>query len=182
MKGIIFNLFEDFVTENFGLEVWGDVLETANPQSGKVFIAPKTYPDEDFLSLVSATVQIKDIDLSITVKSFGKFAFDKLANRYKEFLTPHKSAKEFLLSMNSVIHVEIKKLFEGSEPPEFTYEDTAENKLTMHYSSKRKLCVLMEGFLEGVADYYGIRINYNQRRCMHKGDKECIFDLEFMQT
>jgi predicted hydrocarbon binding protein len=182
MKGIIFNLFEDFVTENFGLEVWSDVLETANPQSGKVFIAPKTYPDEDFLSLVSATVQIKDIDLSITVKSFGKFALDKLANRYEEFLTPHKSAKEFLLSMNSVIHVEIKKLFEGSEPPEFTYEDTAENKLTMHYSSKRKLCVLMEGFLEGVADYYGIRINYNQRRCMHKGDKECIFDLEFMQT
>jgi hypothetical protein len=179
MKGIVFNIFEDFITENFGIETWNEVLEKAELRSGKIFVAPASYPDDDFLSLVTTAVDLKGLDLSEAVRMFGRYTFGKLAERYSELVSPYRTAKDFLLKVDSIIHVEVKKLFSDAEPPSFTYEDPAKDRLIMHYNSRRRLCLFMEGLLEGVAEHFKTRIDYRQVKCMNRNDSECIFDMKF---
>ena len=51
MKGVVFNLFEGFIEENFGYEFWDKVLVAAECENN-VYVGPKTYADTEFLNLV----------------------------------------------------------------------------------------------------------------------------------
>ena len=40
MKGVIFNLFEEFVCESFGDEVWEEILDSAELKTQEPFVGP----------------------------------------------------------------------------------------------------------------------------------------------
>ncbi len=179
MKGIVFNLLEDFVTDSFGLAVWEDTLKKAKPSSGNIFVAPKTYPDTDFLALVTTAVEENKLDLGETVRAFGVYSIGQLIERYPNLIEPYKTAKDFICSVDSLIHMEVKKLFSESQPPRLAYKELGPNQLQIEYHSARKLCVFMEGMLAGVAKHYGVEINVKQLECSHQGAPYCLFQLDF---
>lgn len=49
----------------------------------------------------------------------------------------------------------------------------------MGYESKRRLCALAQGFVEGAAAHYGEAVEFEHRQCMHDGDSKCLFHLSF---
>ena len=55
---------------------------------------------------------------------------------------------------------------EGATPPNLYYEDVDGDldKLIIRHESKRGLCMLMEGLLDGVAEFSGMEITYEQTR------------------
>lgn len=179
MKGIVFNLLEDFITEKAGAEKYEEILSSCELKTKEPFVGPGSYPDEDLLEIVGKTVQAMGITLPEALRAFGRFCFPKLAEKFPFFVTPYKHPKPFLMTVETVIHVEVKKLYKDAEPPTFSYEEPSPDILIMRYRSKRKLCFLMEGLLEGVADYYRSPIRQRQKRCMIEGAEECDFELTF---
>ncbi|MFQ5586426.1 MAG: heme NO-binding domain-containing protein, partial [Thermodesulfobacteriota bacterium] len=58
-------------------------------------------------------------------------------------------------------------------------EEPSADRLIITYKSRRKLCLFMEGLIDGVADYYSSPITYEQRICMLDGGEVCEFDLAY---
>jgi len=131
------------------------------------------------MAIVGKTIEVMGISVPEALYAFGRFCFPKLAEKYPLFVEPHNHPKPFLKTIESVIHVEVKKLFEDAEPPGFIYDDPAADRLIIKYRSKRKLCKFMEGLIDGVADYYKSPIQYKQRVCALDGGDVCEFELTF---
>lgn len=179
MKGIIFNLLEQFITETAGEEIYQTILDRCSLQTREPFVGPGTYPDEDLTALVKSTVTVLGISPPEALRRFGKFAFPKLAEHFPDFVSPHRHPKEFLKTVDSIIHVEVRKLYENAKVPSFLYRDPAPDRLVIEYRSDRRLCHFMEGLIEGVADHFRSPVGYRQTRCMLRGDEVCEFDLCF---
>lgn len=179
MKGMIFNIFEDFICENWSVELYEEIFSRCPLKTKEPFVGPKTYPDVDFIAILKKTCEILEVDVEEGLRAFGKFAFIKLQQKYPYLINDEAGARNFLLTLDSVIHAEIKKIYPEAELPGFSYQDLSESQLIMIYKSKKQLCSLVEGLLEGVADYFDTEIKVCQNKCVKKGDSECEFDLHF---
>lgn len=177
MKGIIFNLLEDVVGNGFGPAAWDTLLEKAKLDAAYTSLG--SYPDEELLRLVSAASEVLQKPVEDVLRWFGVAAIPLLFQRYPSFFTPHQDTRSFLLTLNDIIHPEVRKLYPGADVPDFTYELTSagHDRLTMIYRSKRRLCMLAEGFIQGSAAHYGEAVGIDQRECMHRGDSRCVFDI-----
>jgi hypothetical protein len=82
------------------------------------------------------------------------------------------------LSLNDVIHAEVRKLYPGAEVPVFGFElpqvTGSGESVVIHYRSKRKLCPLAEGFIAGAADHFRQPVSISQQSCMLDGADECV--------
>ena len=179
MKGMIFNLLEDLIDEKFGEEIMEEIYAQAKLSDGAPpFVGPETYPDSDLFAIVTLLSEKTDLPIETLVYEFGKYLFPILANKYPVFLENMNSPIEFLKTVNDVIHLEVKKLFEAANPPKIIIEQIDSNRAVLHYSSERKLCKLVEGLLDGVGDYFGQKISYSHQQCMQDSTHECILNIE----
>jgi len=179
MKGIVFNLFEEFITEELGEEMFEEILERSQLITKEPFVGPGSYPDEDLTALAGKAVELMGISPAEAFRGFGRFCFPRLAEKYPGFVDPHDHPKPFLMSIDSVVHVEVKKLYKDAETPSFEYEEPAGGSLIIIYRSGRKLCSFMEGLISGVGYYYKSGIRCKQSSCMLEGAESCRFELEF---
>lgn len=178
MKGVIFNVLEDFVDEQFGEGVFDSLVEAALPDSDGVFVGPGTYPDEELFAIVGKALEVKGLELEPVLKSFGHYLFGKLAEKYPVFVEPYNHPKDFIKTVHGVIHVEVKKLFPEAETPNFKYSNDKEDFLTLTYESKRNLFPLAEGLISGAGDFFKspIQITYQE---VNPDENYCVFDLQF---
>ena len=184
MKGVIFVIFEDFVTETWGAETFEDLLDACPPAAREPFVSPRTYPDELIVTMLTVACEKLSVTPAEALRAFGKFAFGGLTKRYPAFLEGVEHPRQLLLAVHDIIHVEVKKLMEGATPPNLYYEDVDgdPDRLIIHYESERGLCMLMEGLLDGVADHFGVGIQYEQTSCTHRGDPRCTFEIQFQHA
>ncbi len=180
MKGIIFNLLEEVVRRDYGEETWERLLEAA--QLDGSYSALGNYPDEHILKLVTAASAALNTPADAIVRWFGRNALPLLAERYPEFFAPHRSTRTFLLTLNDIIHTEVRKLYPGADVPVFDYDTSSREVLQMGYRSPRKLCALAEGFIEAAAAHYGEEVTLEQTTCMMRGDERCLFRMSFKKS
>jgi Haem-NO-binding len=176
MKGVVFNLLERVVSEKYGEEAWDTLLE-ATGQEG-AYTAVGSYPDEEFLSLVGAASTELEIPADDLVRWFGKSSLPLLRERYPTFFG-HDSTRSFILTLNDVIHPEVRKLFPGADVPDFDFESPGDGKLVLGYRSARKLCSFAEGLIEGAAEFFGEEVRMEQPQCMKRGDEKCLIVCSF---
>lgn len=175
MRGLIFNHLADMVEEQFGLETWDAILDESGQEG--VYVAAENYPTEALVSLVAAAHKLSGIPVNDLVKAFGEYMFPKFIASNPQFVTPEMTLKEFLLSVDRTIHVEVRKLHPDANLPQFSYKDENDNELTMYYNSERKLCHLAEGLIAGAAKYFNTSYTLDHPECMHDGAKECTLHL-----
>src|ERR1051325_300856 len=152
MKGIIFNLLEDVVTAELGVETWERLLTAAGVDGA--FTSLGNYPDEDLFKLVGAASSALKQPPAQIVRWFGAKAVPLLAVKYPAFFAKHQSTRTFLLTLNSIIHPEVRKLYPGADVPDFEFDSSSPDLLVMGYRSKRRLCALAEGLIEGAATHF----------------------------
>jgi hypothetical protein len=180
MKGIIFNELEAMVTEVLGADAWDTLItQTALETKDGVFVGPKTYPDADLFALVGTASKVTGKPAAELVTMFGRFLFPALAKKYPMFIKPGMTAKSFLLSVDKVIHVEVRKLHSDTVLPVLRYEDPAPDRLVVLYQSPRKLCDLAVGLIDGVGTYFKQSISQEHPRCMNRGDDACRIECAF---
>ncbi len=183
MKGIIFNLLEAYLTSIIGEGGFEQIvrqcaLKTTDPM---LMVAPGTYPDADFLEIVQAAAGELQVPEAEFFRNFGRYAIPRMAERYPNFFTPFTSPKDFLKFIGMVHLVEVKKIFLDAEVPDFSFQDIGTDEIILRYSSRRRLCHMVEGLIEGLAVYYKVRVRYLQPRCLMKGDEVCEFHIRFYE-
>jgi hypothetical protein len=177
MKGIIFNLLEQVVTNAYGEDTWDDLLAEAELEG--VYTSLGSYPDENLRALVAlAAHRLGKTQLEV-LRWFGQQAMPLLYARYPEFFDAQPSLRPFLLSVNTMIHPEVLKIYPGASVPMFDFRDASDGGLLMGYRSPRRLCAMLQGFTEGSAKHFGEPIVFEHRSCMLHGDESCLCHISF---
>jgi hypothetical protein len=177
MKGVIFNLAEQVVSDSFGADAWDDILDRAGLDGAYTSLG--SYPDGDLAALVTASAARLGVAPEVVVRTIGEGAMPLLAQRYPEFFSPHASTRPFLLTLNDIIHPEVRKLYPGADVPEFGFEVQGDDVLLLQYRSQRRLCALAEGFITGAARLYGESVRLTQPECMLEGAQACVISCVF---
>ena len=180
VKGIVFNLLEQVVTEEHGEDAWDQILDSAGLEGA--FTAVGSYPDEQFMALVAAACDRFELEQDDLVRWFGKQAMPLFAARYPSFFEGHESTRSFVLTLNAVIHPEVRKLFPGADVPNFHFATPDEKTIELGYVSPRKLCSFAEGLVEGAAAHFGETVTMRQTSCMKRGDDSCLLVCSFAPT
>ena len=177
MKGIVFNLLEEVVRREHGENVWDLLLDKAGASGSYTSLG--NYSDDEMAALVSAAAGALGQPASEVLRWFGREAMKELAAKYPVFFAPHTSSRSFVLSVNKIIHPEVRKLYTGATCPFFQFREGDDGLLSMTYRSPRKLCYLAEGFVEGAAAHYGDCVDFQHAMCLHRGDDRCVFEIRW---
>lgn len=175
MKGIVFNLFEQVVVAEHGEAAWDELLDAARLDG--TYTSLGSYADDEMMRLVGAAATSFGLEPNDVLRWFGRRSMVLLAHSYPHFFRPHRTTIPFVLSVNSIIHPEVRKLYAGAQCPIFDFEETADGTLLMGYHSERRLCALAHGFIEGAGDYYGEAVDVDHRLCVQRGDSHCLMAI-----
>lgn len=171
MKGIVMNLLAEMVETQLGIDEWNQVLDAAD-ESG-IFTATAIYEDARLLQLVSILSERNHIAVDDLVFSFGQFMFPAFYARYPNLIDHHDNMLDFLESLDSVIHVEVVKLYPGAITPGFKPDRQNANRLFLKDESKRNLCRLAEGLIDGAAQHFSHQYRLTHSPCLHEGADHC---------
>jgi hypothetical protein len=175
VKGIIFNLVEEVVTNDHGPDAWDDILASAGVEGA--YTAVGSYSDDELLAIVSAAAATTGLSEDDVMRHVGRHAIPQLAQRYPEFFSIHRGLRTFLPTLNSVIHPEVRKLYPGAQPPHFAITEDPEGGILMEYHSQRSMCHLAEGLVLGTADHYRQTVEVTQVRCTRDGAARCLLRI-----
>jgi hypothetical protein len=175
MKGVVFNLLEQVVSEEAGEAAWEKAIADAAVDGAYTSLG--TYDHSELDALVSSLSQQLDLESDEAVEWFGTKALPKLAELYPELFESHASTLPFLATLNDIIHPEVRKLYPGADVPVFDYRVIESDRLLMGYRSQRGLCFFGQGLIEGAGAHYGEDLNVAQTTCEKRGDAECVFEV-----
>lgn len=177
MKGIVFNLLEDVVVQQLGQDVWENLLDKVD--AGGAYTSLGNYSDAELVSLVGAAAATLGKTPAEVLRWFGQSAMPLLAIRYPSLFAPYQSSRDFVLSVNSIIHPEVRKLYAGASCPFFHFRPGENGSMLMAYHSQRKLCALAHGFIEGAATHYHDSVDVHHHECMTNGDEKCLIEIKW---
>jgi len=180
MKGIIFDLLEQVVEAQYGQDTWDQLLATSGLDGA--YTAVGSYPDEELFALVDSATKALSIERDDLLRWFGASAIPLLSKRYPGFFDAHTTTRSFMLTLNDVIHPEVRKLFPGAYAPSFDVEDSDERTLSLGYNSHRNMCSFAEGLAEGAGAHYGEHVTITQATCTKLGGDRCVLDMSFEAT
>lgn len=177
MKGIIFNLVEDVVSEAYGEQVWDQLLTEAKLDGA--YTSMGDYPDEQLHALVGAAATALDVPPEQVLRQLGHGAARGLSDQYPHFFTPHRRSIDFVVTLNDVIHTEVRKIHRAADPPEFVFTHVGDDELLIEYRSRRGLCALADGMLGGAASYFREQATVEHATCTYRGDDVCVMRCRF---
>jgi hypothetical protein len=179
MKGAIFNALQEFVEQGHGYQVWDDALTNNTLASHGIYTSTKQYDDSELFAIVGYLSKQLEVPIPDLVRAFGTFLFPLLMPQAPTEAQNAPSLRAFLMMVDELIHVEVKKLYKDAQLPEFNYDDHIDDKLTMIYRSPRKLCNLSEGLILGAAQHFKESVSLAQNCCMHQGADCCEIQVTF---
>ncbi len=154
MKGAIFKLLEDFVDATYGPDAFDALVESTELETDEPFVGPGNYPPGDLLALVATAVAAHDTTVEQLLRAFGRHAFPSLARSVPTLMEGLDTPRAFLHGLESMIHTEVRKLDGEANPARFTVTEVDGTEILLRYESPFGLFPLVEGFLDGVADWY----------------------------
>jgi predicted hydrocarbon binding protein len=180
MQGVVFTSLTEMLEEVAGIEKLQLILDTAALKDD-AFVSTDVYEDSDLFQVVGAASETLDIPVRTLVTDFGKYLFVTLSAKHPRLSADFPDFKSFLLGIESVIHVEVSKLYPSSSLPIFDYENPGENELVMLYRSPRKLCHLAEGLIAGAAEAFKASYTLEHPLCMHNGETHCRLEIKILE-
>lgn len=155
MKGIIFTEFAEMAETRFGIPAVDRMFESAKPTSGGAYAATGTYPAAELFSLIAALSRIVSVPVPSLVHAFGTHLFGALVRAHPHYVRRAKDCFEFLDSIDSHIHVEVRKLHPDAELPRFVGRISADRTvMELEYRSPRRLDDLAQGLIEAALAHF----------------------------
>jgi len=142
------------IEQKEGYETVDQMIEKCVPKRNGVYSTVGTYPFEEMKILLEEYSNRTEKDANIILKEFGIHAFKKFAENYPGIIEKYFSPFDLIAEINDVIHVEVLKLYEDAELPQFSVSEYSFEKIELVYSSSRKLWAMAEGLMEGCFKYF----------------------------
>jgi len=171
MKGIVFTEFLKMVEQEYGYEVVDELIEKNDLESKGAYTSIGTYDHSEMVQLITSLSDHTKESIPSLLKIFGLYFFSILRDSYPHFLKARNNAFEFLESIETYIHVEVKKIYPEAELPSFNTQINAANQLEMVYHSERKMADFAEGLIEKSLEYYGEKATISRNLIEVDGSK-----------
>lgn len=139
MKGIVFTEFLDLVEDKFGLKMVDKIISQSELKSQGIYTAIGTYSFSEMLQLLqhlSANTAISIDDLLLV---YAEHFFSVIEKSYPGLLATYNDPIEMISSIESHIHIEVRKIYPDAELPTFIVEEKTENSLVLNYKSSRAM-------------------------------------------
>ncbi len=177
MKGIVFTELQDLVDSLFGDDMWDDVLDACDLESGGAYTAVATYDHQELLQIVSELSKRSDIPVKDLVKKYGHHLFGRFYALMPHFFENPQNSFEFLESVHNYIHVEVKKLYPDASLPSFATERKGGEVLIMTYNSTCPFADFAAGLINGCIDHYGEDVDISYVDHNSPGEYNRVFTL-----
>jgi hypothetical protein len=173
VHGVIFTSFRDYVTASHGSEFASDLF-AAQP----AFRSDEAYPDEQLVRLVDRAAHASGRTVDAILHDFGVFtAITTFPRLYPAFFAVAPSARDFLLTVEARIHELVRATIPNAAPPELAITPLGGDGVSIIYASRRGLCVLLRGLVQGTASRYGEQAVLEETSCMRQGRPACRFEV-----
>lgn len=175
MKGLIFNVVEEVVIELYDEDTWDDLLDATGADGA--YTALGNYDDAELLGIVDAAVKATGIPSDDLWRVVGRHALPRLAERLPEAVADAADARAFLMSVNDIIHPEVRMLYPDAVPPVFEFSDD-DGAMIVRYRSARRLVALAEGLIAGCGDLFDETVDVEAIEGDTQAD-EALFRVRF---
>ena len=177
MHGTIYCVTQKFVESNYGNQTWLDLLEQAECPVAH-FSPVQIYPDEYIGAIVGVACKALNTEPASLLRELGKFAAGELINFANHLLHPSWKTFEVLANVETLIHTTIKVQNSKAQPANIQAFRVGENEIEVVYTSRRGLCALAHGIIEGIAEYYEEDIVVEQITCTQNANAFCTFSVK----
>lgn len=155
MKGIVFAEFLEMVETDFGYVVADEIASRAATHSQGVYSGVDNYPHGDLIAMIERLSETVGLEKGDLVKSFGRYLFRAFTRNNKSFFEGVDDAYEFLNGIETVIHTEVRKLYDDAKPPAFDCDRIGDSQMVLLYRSSRPFADLAEGLILECLEYFG---------------------------
>lgn len=161
MKGIILTSFVGWVEGTRGLIVCNDVISRCGDRltTGGAYTSVGNYPAAELTMLAGSLAEMEGTSADEIMRDFGVAAFEQLGSLHPEWLEGMPDLLSLLSRIESVIHVEVRKLYSDSQPPLIGAQQRDDGAIYVTYESHRDLVALCQGLIEGAARHYGEHVS-----------------------
>lgn len=178
MKGAIFTGLAEYVEHAFDLTTWLKVVDGSDLASNGEYLSTEIYDDEELVALLSTLTKETGLDRDTLLRGFGHYFFETLMSVAKQYVETIDNLFDFLIAVDSVIHIEVQKVDPLAYTPALFYDQPSSSVLIVRYTSNRKMCHFAEGLIYGAADHFSQKVQISQSKCMCKGDDHCLIRIE----
>lgn len=163
MLGMVFTEFVDLVEQRFGLEMLDRVIEDAALGHEAAYTAVGYYPFSELQKLLASLCKETGADAGVLLNAFGAHLFERLRDGHPQFFAePDLDLFGLLMRVDSVVHVEVRKLYAHAKLPKFACTRESAEVLLLRYESDRGLADLAVGLLNGAAAHFGEQIELSR--------------------
>ena len=154
MHGFIFSELKKYVSKHFGEDAWDALMRQAG-LGIRNYEHFRDYPDDEVTVLVSTASKMTKLPAADILEGFGEFIAADLVAVYRPLIDPSWRTLEFLENVESVIHRVVRGRNQKAKPPAISCSRVDADEVMITYGSKRKLCALARGIVQGTANLFG---------------------------
>jgi predicted hydrocarbon binding protein len=172
MHGIIFQELRRYATTRMGEKGWDTLLQ----QSGlprNIYLAFKSYPDEEAVALVTAAARLSGKSARAILEDFGEFMAPSLLRGYRALLHSTWSVLDVVENAER-IHERVRN-DPLATPPFLVCRRVDPETVQVTYISKRQLCGVGIGFIRGIGNEMKQPVEVREHQCMLQGASKCEF-------
>lgn len=173
MKGVIFTHLQEMIESQQGFQVWNAILERCDLPSEGVFVSTEQYPDEELFAIVDELSAVSGLSVNDLLGAFGEYLFPNLHKSVPSEIFAPLTLWELLEGLDSIIHMEVKKLDKKAQTPTLTVKRSSDKEVVLEYRSTKKLCHLAMGMLKGAAEVFDEKVTLAMPVCMQDGHSCC---------
>lgn len=155
MKGVVFTELIEYLDAERSPAFTQEVLDAAALRHGGAYTAVGTYDGAELLSILNVVSSKTGTSIADLQCGFGRRLFSRLAVTYARLFGGMSDAFSLLGSIESYIHVEVKKLYPDAELPRFEVLERTPVRMRLIYRSKRHMDDFCAGLIEGCLEYFG---------------------------
>jgi len=177
MKGLVFTEFLTMVETGFGLATTDTVIEAAESKTKGGYTSVGTYDSIELIKMVEKLSRLVKQPRQLLIRAFGKHLHTIFLKKFRDFYSANDNTFDFLISVENLIHIEVKKLYPDAELPTFTFDSPSEDTLFVYYESKRPLADLAHGLIEATINHYSEDIEIKTVSSLNDDGKKRTFIL-----
>jgi len=158
LKGVVIKSFERYIETHWPGDLADRAFALDALSGGGAYTTVGNYPHTDMLALAGFVAKETQTALPDLIKAFGKHLFHILADAHADMMRQFTSCIEFLASLETIIHRDVRKIYSDPELPRFEVADRVDNTdLHLIYTSSRPFADLAEGLLHGALEYFQVQ-------------------------
>lgn len=171
MHGIIHRSLKQYVIDRTSEDGWDTVTEVGNIET-RLYLPVSQYPDEEVARILATVSELTGHDEAAIQRDFGRYFAPQLLDTFDAHVHHGWDALDAIEGLGQIYPQVIDQ--EGDvDSVQITARRSEEDTVVVHYRSTRRLCPMLEGIIEGIADEYGAEIEISKDTPTREGLRHC---------